>query len=212
VTERVDRVAGVGRNPGLERPRSGDQEHHRRSAGTRLLGCGDRGEGILARLQPTDEQRRELVLAEPEPAMRARLERRAARSGRQVTVCDASAEALPFADSTFDCVVSTMVLCTVADVGAALREIRRVLKPDGRLLFAEHVRSERPALARWQDRLAAPWRVFAAGCRCNQPTLELLTGGGMHVRVEQRDAWRGMPPVVRPLAIGHARPALEVTP
>ena len=144
----------------------------------------------------------ELVLAEPEPGMLAKLSRRARGSAR---VVGASAEALPFADDSFDCVVSTMVLCTVGDVSGALSEVRRVLRPGGRLLFVEHVRSDAPLLARWQDRLAGPWRAWGSGCRCNQPTLALLERGGMRVEWIETGAWRGMPAIVRPLVTGVAR-------
>jgi SAM-dependent methyltransferase len=81
---------------------------------------------------------RELVLSEPEPAMRAALERRVARAGHAAQVGPAPAEALPFADDSFDTVVSTMVLCTVHDLAAAIAETQRVLRPGGRLLFIEH--------------------------------------------------------------------------
>ena len=91
----------------------------------------------------------ELVLTEPDSAMCARLARRVARSGRDATVVAARAEALPFRDGAFDTVVSTLVLCTVEDPVAAVREVRRVLAPGGRLLFAEHVRASAPRLARW---------------------------------------------------------------
>jgi SAM-dependent methyltransferase len=146
----------------------------------------------------------ELVLTEPELAMHARLRRRAAR--RAATVVAAPAEALPFPDASFDVVVSTMVLCTVDDPAAAVRELRRVLRPDGRLVFIEHVRADSARLARWQDRLERPWRAFAAGCRCNQPTLAVLERGGLRVGTVHRAGWRGMPAIVRPLAIGEARP------
>ena len=142
----------------------------------------------------------DLVLTEPEPAFHARLRRRAGAA----TIVEAPAEALPFPDESFDFVVSTLVLCTVADPAAALRELRRVLRPDGRLVFIEHVRSDSPRLARWQDRLARPWRAFAVGCRCNQPTLELLENE-LRVGRVTRAGWRGMPAIVRPLAIGDAR-------
>jgi ubiquinone/menaquinone biosynthesis C-methylase UbiE len=145
----------------------------------------------------------ELVLTEPEAAMRAFLERRVARSGRPACVLAAPAEELPFADATFDTVVSTMVLCTVQDAAAAIAEARRVLKPGGRLLFVEHVRAQSEQLARWQDRLAAPWAAFAQGCRCNLPTEALLERELRLERVE-RARWRGMPTLVHPLIVGEA--------
>jgi SAM-dependent methyltransferase len=146
----------------------------------------------------------ELVLTEPDPAMRARLERRVARSGREATVAAARAEALPFADGAFDMVVSTLVLCTVEDPDAAARELRRVLAPGGRLLFVEHVRAASPRLARWQDRLVGPWAAFALGCRCNVATEALLARELRLERVE-RARWRGMPVLVHPLIVGEGR-------
>jgi ubiquinone/menaquinone biosynthesis C-methylase UbiE len=143
----------------------------------------------------------ELVMSEPEPAMRAALERRLSRSDRSARVLAAPAEALPFADATFDTVVSTMVLCTVYDATAAIAEARRVLKPGGRLLFVEHVRAQSPRLARWQDRLARPWAAFAQGCRCNLDTEALLARELSLERVAHA-RWRGMPALVHPLIVG----------
>jgi ubiquinone/menaquinone biosynthesis C-methylase UbiE len=139
----------------------------------------------------------DLTLTEPDPAMLRRLRRRA-------PAVAAPAEALPFDDASFDVVVSTLVLCTVADPAAAVREMRRVLRPGGRLVFIEHVQAQAPRLARWQDRLAGPWRAFAAGCRCNAHTLDVLARE-LRLGAVQRDEWRGMPALVRPLAIGEAR-------
>jgi SAM-dependent methyltransferase len=135
--------------------------------------------------------------------MRAVLEHRVARSRRPARVLDAPAEALPFPDDAFDTVVSTMVLCTVGDVAAAIAETRRVLRPGGRLLFVEHVRAASPRLARWQDRLAGPWAAFAQGCRCNRPTDALLARELRLERVEH-GRWRGMPALVHPLVVGEA--------
>jgi SAM-dependent methyltransferase len=146
----------------------------------------------------------ELVLAEPDIAMRARLEKRLNRSGRLARLIDAPAERLPFPDGSVDTVVSTLVLCTVDAPDAALREIARVLRPDGQLLFLEHVRSESPTLARWQDRLATPWRRFAQGCRCNRATAELIVTCGLELEHAVGASWRGMPPIVRPLTVGRA--------
>jgi SAM-dependent methyltransferase len=145
-----------------------------------------------------------LALAEPDPSMRRRLENAVRRSERRAQVVDASAEQLPFDDASVDTVVSTFVLCTVDAPDVALREIGRVLRPDGQLLFIEHVRSDSPTLARWQDRLAKPWQRFAEGCRCNRATLELIEACGFRLDAHPA-AWRAMPPMIRPLAVGRAR-------
>ncbi|MFE3227552.1 class I SAM-dependent methyltransferase [Nocardia sp. NPDC059228] len=146
----------------------------------------------------------ELILTEPEAAMRTRLARRLRRSRHHARVLDASAEKLPFADGTVDTVVSTLVLCTVDDPDPVLREIERVLHPRGQLLFLEHVRSESPRLSAWQDRLAEPWRRFAEGCHCNRATLELIRASGLELEDVQEMSWRAMPPIVRPLITGVA--------
>jgi SAM-dependent methyltransferase len=97
-----------------------------------------------------------------------------------------------------------MVLCTVVDPEQAIAEIRRVLRPGGRLLFVEHVRAESRRLARWQDRLNGPWCAFADGCNANRPTRDLLQAGGLQVENLDRAKWRGMPVIVHPLAFGTA--------
>ena len=146
----------------------------------------------------------ELVLSEPDPAMAERLRRRVAAGHRPATVVLASAEALPFADGEFDTVVSTLVLCTVPDQAAALREIRRVLRPGGRLLFMEHIRADSPRWARWQDRLNRPWRAFAEGCNCNRATLDVIDAGPLSLGEVQRGVIPAMVPLIRPLATGSA--------
>ena len=145
-----------------------------------------------------------LVLTEPIEPMARALERRVERLGRRGRVHIAPAEALPFADDSFDTVVSTLVLCTVEDQALALSEIARVLRPGGRLLYIEHLRSDTERWGRWQDRLARPWAAFGGGCRCNRRTLELIAHSPLRVEESARASWRGMPPVVRPLTIGSA--------
>jgi ubiquinone/menaquinone biosynthesis C-methylase UbiE len=145
----------------------------------------------------------ELVLIEPEPAMRRRLAHRLQRHARVARIVDAPAEHLPLADASVDTVVSTLVLCTVNDPERALREIARVLRPGGQLLFIEHVRANSRFLAACQDNLLEPWRRFACGCRCNLPTVELMRPCGFAVASEDV-VWRGMPPIVRPLVVGRA--------
>ena len=145
----------------------------------------------------------ELVLSEPVEPMAQRLERRLVRRGRAGQVLRAPAEDVPLADGSVDTVVSTMVLCTAGDPQRALAEVKRVLAPGGRLLFCEHVRSDSPRLERWQRRLAGPWAAFADGCRCDQPTLELIDEA-LEIESLERERWRGMPPLVRPLVMGEA--------
>ncbi len=145
----------------------------------------------------------ELVLTEPDAAMRGRLARRLQRLERVAHIVDAPAERLPFDDASVDTVVSTLVLCTVADPERTLREIARVLRPDGQLLFVEHVRARSPLLARWQDRLVEPWRRFAGGCCCNRPTVDLMRSGGFEITADDA-TWRGMPSIVHPLVVGRA--------
>ena len=86
----------------------------------------------------------------------------------------------------------------------AIDEIARVLRPGGKLLFLEHVRSDSRRLARWQDRLHRPWHAFAAGCNANRPTVDLLRESPLRVDAVERDRWSWMPVLVHPLATGTA--------
>lgn len=147
-----------------------------------------------------------LVLTEPEPAMVARLRRHLDRLDRRADIVSTPAESLPFEDDSFDTVVATLVLCTVEDPAASLRQIRRVLRGDGQLLFLEHVRAESVGLARWQDRLQRPWRAVSCGCNCNRETLGMIHSEGFATGAVERADWRGAPPVVRPLVRGQAHP------
>ena len=135
--------------------------------------------------------------------MRRQLARRVQRHSRVARIVDAPAERLPLSDGSVDTVVSTLVLCTVDEPERALHEIARVLRPDGQLLFIEHVRASSRFLATCQDHLLEPWRRFAGGCRCNRPTVELMRACGFDVTADNV-VWRGMPTIVRPLMIGRA--------
>jgi ubiquinone/menaquinone biosynthesis C-methylase UbiE len=146
----------------------------------------------------------ELVLTEPAEHMARRLRERAAGAGRDVEVVQAPAERLPLPDDRFDTVVATLVLCTVDDPAATLAEVDRVLRPGGRLLFLEHVRSTDPRVARWQDRLHGPWRFVGAGCNCNRDTPATLAASPLQVERLDHGELPKSPPIVRPLVTGRA--------
>ena len=159
------------------------------------------GTGLNAAHYPADV---DLTLSEPDEAMAAKLRSRLDALGRRAEVVRAGADALPFAASSFDTVVSTLVLCTVPDQEVALKEVTRVLRPGGQLLFLEHVRSDSHRWARWQDRLIGPWRAFAEGCNCNRRTLDSLARSPLTLHAVERAPMRAKVPLIRPLAVGSA--------
>lgn len=145
-----------------------------------------------------------LTLTEPEAPMARRLAKHLRERSRSAELVEAGAEELPLPDGQFDTVVSTLVLCTVADPLRALREVWRVLKPGGQLLFIEHVRSEEPRLAKWQDRLNGLNRIVAHGCNCNRSTLDAIEQAGFTIRSLEKGQLAKAPPFVRPLITGAA--------
>ena len=147
-----------------------------------------------------------LTLTEPDASMLKRLERHARQATPSALVLRAPAEDLPFDDGAFDVVVSTLVLCGVDDQPRAIREIRRVLRPAGRLLFLEHVRAPEPTEARKQDRLNWLNRAVVC-CDCNRPTLDTLEQGGFRTTVLEHTELPKAPSFVRPAILGVAVPA-----
>lgn len=194
--------------------------YDRMLAGTEEAGLADRrhallasahgrvleiGAGTGANLAHYPATVSELVLTEPEEPMARRLENKVADTGGRLaaTVVRTPAESLPFPDDSFDTAVCTLVLCTVRDPEQVLSELDRVLKPGGRLLFLEHVRSDDPRIAKWQDRIAPLWRRLGHGCNLNRPTPEMIRSRFEHVEIEE-DELPKAPPVVRPLRVGNA--------
>ena len=149
----------------------------------------------------------ELVITEPEEPMARRLERKLGDYSLPARVVRAPAEELPFEDGSFDFAVSTLVLCTVDDPARALAEIHRLLKPGGQLLFVEHVRSDEPRLARWQDRLNGLQLRLGHGCNCNRRTLESIKAAGFSIPQLDHEKLPKAPPFVRPLIVGAAERA-----
>ena len=150
-----------------------------------------------------------LVLAEPDPGMRRKLDAKVAAWGRPAEVVDAPAERLPFADGTFDAVVSTLVLCSVRDPQQALGELRRVLADDGRLVLIEHVAAGpvEPDRHRWQRRVEPVWKRLAGNCHLTRDTQAALVAAGFDVSGIERQSIRKAAPLVRPSIRGSVQVA-----
>ncbi len=145
-----------------------------------------------------------LVLTEPHEPMRRQIEAKLGDAPAPTEIVEASVEALPFEDATFDTVTGTLVLCEAPDPARAVEEIARVLKPGGRYLFLEHVRSEDPKIARKQDRWAPIWKKVAGGCNCNRDTLATIAASGLDVERHRIGVFPKSPKVVSPLLSGSA--------
>jgi len=145
-----------------------------------------------------------LTLTEPVQPMFRKLERRVSEAGTKATVLRAPAEDLPFESGSFDVAVSTLVLCGVDDQPRALRELRRVLRPGGTLLFLEHVRAQDAAVARMQDRMN--WlNKIVVRCDCNRPTLDTIRQAGFTVTKVEHTALPKTPPFISPAIVGTAK-------
>lgn len=162
------------------------------------------GAGTGANLPYYGEGVRTLTLTEPENPMARRLQKRILERRPDAKLLRAPAEDLPFNDDAFDTVISTLVLCTVDDQLRALRELRRVLRPGGRLLFVEHIRSDDEKLARLQDRMLPINIRIGHGCHCNRPTLDGIRNAGFDVTELGHDTLKHVPPFIRPLIVGVA--------
>lgn len=123
----------------------------------------------------------EVVGIDPNPGMLALAAKRAARAPRPVELAPGNAESLPFPDASFDTVVSTVTLCSVASPAAALAEVHRVLAPGGRFLFLEHGLADRPRVARWQRRLTPLQRRVGDGCHLDRDFGALLAASPLAV-------------------------------
>jgi ubiquinone/menaquinone biosynthesis C-methylase UbiE len=128
-----------------------------------------------------------LVGIDPDPAMLGIARKRLANIRMQIELIEGRAEALPLPDGSVDTAVVTYALCTIPDPGGALREIRRALKPGGRLLFIEHQQSAEPWRSRWQDRLNGLWGRIAGGCHLNRRPLQLIEDAGFVIGARQQE-------------------------
>jgi ubiquinone/menaquinone biosynthesis C-methylase UbiE len=161
------------------------------------------GAGTGLNLEHYPEAVTRLVLTEPDEHMRRRLARRVSEVRPSTEIVAAGVEGLPFPDGTFDTVVVTFVLCSVPQQEAALAEVARVLKPGGRLLFLEHVRSDDEKLAKWQDRITPLYNIV--GCNPNRDTLAAIEASALAVETVKHGEVPKAPKVERPMITGTAR-------
>jgi ubiquinone/menaquinone biosynthesis C-methylase UbiE len=147
---------------------------------------------------------REVLALEPSPRLVA-MARRASVSGMPVSFVEAAAEAIPLDRHSVDTIVTTWTLCSIPQVATALQEMRRVLRPGGKLLFVEHGLAPDQAVCWWQDRLTPAWRRLCGGCHLNRPIQSLIEDAGFRIDRIQT----GYIPGPRPMTFmyeGSARP------
>lgn len=141
----------------------------------------------------------EVLAVEPDDHLRELARRRTSSAPVPVRVVAGTAEHIPAAGYSADAVVTSLVLCSVADQGAALAEARRVLRPGGVLAFYEHVRSDRKFLAAVEDLLTPLWQRAASGCHPNRDTLQSITAAGFKIRDNERFGF-SVQPLAPPVA------------
>jgi ubiquinone/menaquinone biosynthesis C-methylase UbiE len=168
-------------SPGMDREGMADYRARLLSGLTGTVvevGCGN-GRNFMH--YPSSVTR--VLAVEPDPYLRALAERAAAQSQVPIDVVNAVAEHLPASEGTFDAAVTCLVLCSVPEQHAALRELHRVLKPGGELRFLEHVRAATPGFARFQRAMdATVWPLLAGGCRTGRDTETSISQAGFTLK------------------------------
>ena len=168
--------------------------------------CGDvleigGGTGANLRYYPPDVR---LTFLEPNPHMVSRLNRRAEKQGRRITVVEEFGEKMPFPDASFDTVVTTLVLCMVTDLHAVVSEARRVLRKGGEFHFYEHVAATRPAGRALQAGLNPAWKFLTTGCHLDRDIEAVIRAAGFRdIAIERFDIRFGTP-IALPNIVGTA--------
>ena len=162
------------------------------------------GTGVNLPHYPRDVTR--LALSEPDPHMRQRLAVKASALGwERAEGTDGSLDGLPLHTASFDVVVGMLVLCSVPDLNRALAEIHRVLRPDGRFIFLEHVAAEdKPGRLKWQQRVEPFWKYVSGNCHLTRRTAAAITMAGFTFAEIKRESMRKAWPLVRPTIRGIA--------
>ncbi len=147
----------------------------------------------------------EIVALEPDPALLRMAAAKAAVAPRPVNYLEASAEQIPLDDRSVDTVVTTWTLCSIPDGLRALREMRRVLRPGGKLLFVEHGLAPEQRVRNWQNRLTPLWTRVSGGCHLNRPITDMIEQAGFGIEQVDRGYMPG-PRILTFISEGSARP------
>jgi ubiquinone/menaquinone biosynthesis C-methylase UbiE len=165
------------------------------------------GIGTGLNFEHYDKARIEKIVGlDPGLEMHRLAQKRAMRAALAVELVGLSAERIPYQDGSFDTVLVTYSLCTIPDPGAALKQMRRVLKPRGRLIFCEHGLAPDASVRRWQDRLTPLWSKLAGGCHLNRDIPGLLE----EARFQSADMQSMYLPGPRPLTYNYWGTAVAV--
>ena len=164
------------------------------------IGCGT---GANINFYPAAVNR--LVLLEPSKHMIGKLKEKYQHKLANAEILNHPAENILLPDNSFDYVVCTLVLCSVNNLEKSLAEIYRLLKPQGKFIFIEHVAAtNNPQRLRWQHRLNFVWKHLMDGCHTTRSTEEVILKTGFNIQEIQRQSMRGVPPIVRPSIRGVA--------
>ena len=161
------------------------------------------GSGLNLRFYPA--RVRDIVGLEPAPRLAEKARHAAAGLSIPTTLIEAPAESIPLDSHSVDTVVTTWTLCSIPDVATALCEMRRVLKPDGQLLFVEHGEAPDERVRKWQDRLTPIWKRIGGGCHLNRPIRALVERSGFAITQLETGYMPGPKPMTF-MYEGRARP------
>ena len=141
------------------------------------------GMGSALNLPYYDREKVEFIWGlEPSEAMRDKAMPNIEKSGLEVKLIDLPGEEIPLDDDSVDTVLLTYTLCTIPDWQSALKQMRRVLKPGGKLIFTEHGEAPDEGVLKWQNRINPLWKKFAGGCNLNRPIPKLLAETGFDAK------------------------------
>ena len=147
----------------------------------------------------------QIIGLEPSPTLLGMANEAARKSQIPLRLVEGTAEAIPIEDQSVDAVVTTWTMCSIPEIQSALREMRRVLRPGGRLLFVEHGRAPEPSVRWWQDHLTPAWRHLSGGCHLNRAIDELIQNAGFRIERLDKGYMRGPKPMTF-MYEGSARP------